>query len=357
MRRYRTLGLAGAGIMLGVAAIIWIISRTPAGDTAPGGVPPGQSQLAGRPVTYRVVLTEPALPPPDAMGPGGVTVDVADSAPEFYTVGRLYQLDASAYGDEQLPDWDTERALFVGTGESGTCPLGVAGVTVTDDGIIAVHVAPAESGPCTDDFRPRTFVLALEVADLPPGPLQVLVTGPGRAPSPVLTLPERIALAELEPGAECALHDKPEPGAGEQLVHVFQFCAAADDPAAVAAVPRIVPADREPLETALVELFAGPTVAERRAGYGSWFWYRTAPLLHRVEIADGVAIVDMGNINDYMNGASTSAGSAGLFAQLNNTVFQFPDVTAVEYRLNGSCDEFFSWLQRGCQLIPATGYR
>lgn len=38
-------------------------------------------------------------------------------------------------------------------------------------------------------------------------------------------------------------------------------------------------------------------------------------------------------------------------SQFNATVFQFPTVTSVEYRINGSCDDFFEWLQRVCSVI------
>ena len=49
--------------------------------------------------------------------------------------------------------------------------------------------------------------------------------------------------------------------------------------------------------------------------------------------------------------ATSSAGSEQLLSSLDSTVFRVPNVTAVEYRLNGSCDAFWEWLQRGCTVV------
>lgn len=356
-RRSLWTAIAAAVAVVAVAALAWLAWGR---KQAPGAQEPAPP-LPGA-LDFRIVQSVATLPPWDALGPGGVTVDVAESDGAYTNVGRLYQFyqfPAPAPGEIVMPDWETELALFVGTGESGTCPLSVQAVTVANDDVITVQVAPQNGPACTDDFRPRTFVLALARDDLPPGPLQVIVTGPDRAPSPIVTLPEPVGPVADGISAACvAPAEEPELGPGDQIVQVYLLCDRPGDDKAVQAVPRVVPAEREPLEAALAELFNGPTVTESRAGFGSWFWYRTAPLLNSVELSpDGVAVVDMGNIFAYMNGASTSAGGAALVAQLNHTVFQFPDVTAVEYRIDGSCDAFFYQLQSSCQLFPATGYR
>jgi hypothetical protein len=116
-------------------------------------------------------------------------------------------------------------------------------------------------------------------------------------------------------------------------------------------VERRVPADA-PLRGALRALLAGPTAAERAAGLESWFGEPTAQMLRGVTIgADGVAIIDFDDFSGIIPNASTSAGSAMLLGELNHTVFQFPEIAAVEYRLAGSCDAFWNWLQRGCGTI------
>jgi spore germination protein GerM len=107
------------------------------------------------------------------------------------------------------------------------------------------------------------------------------------------------------------------------------------------------------LDAALRGLIAGPTDAERNAGYISLFSEQTALAMLSVEIGpDGVAVVDFADLRVVMNNASTSSGSQILLAQLEATVFQIEEVTAVEYRIHGSCDTFWEWLQRACEVVP-----
>jgi hypothetical protein len=40
-----------------------------------------------------------------------------------------------------------------------------------------------------------------------------------------------------------------------------------------------------------------------------------------------------------------------LLQELNGTVFQFPEIRSVEYRMEGSCDLFWEWLQYGCRVV------
>lgn len=58
-----------------------------------------------------------------------------------------------------------EVALFVGTGESSSCPIELEGVTVDDGDVRVETVDPG--GPCTADFKPRTFVFLFRSADAP----------------------------------------------------------------------------------------------------------------------------------------------------------------------------------------------
>jgi spore germination protein GerM len=106
------------------------------------------------------------------------------------------------------------------------------------------------------------------------------------------------------------------------------------------------------LEAALVGLLAGPTEAEQAAGYTSLFSERTAGALNGVSLGlDGTAVADLGDIRPFMGTASTSAGMQFFLSQLNATVFQFEEVAAVEYRINGSCQAFWEWLQSTCMLV------
>lgn len=115
------------------------------------------------------------------------------------------------------------------------------------------------------------------------------------------------------------------------------------------AVPRAV--GGTPLTTALHELVAGPTAAERERGLTSWFSDSTRQVLRRVRLEDGFLVVDFVDLPRLIPGASSSAGSEALLASLDSTVFQFEAVDSVEYRLEGSCADFWEWLQRGCTMV------
>lgn len=106
------------------------------------------------------------------------------------------------------------------------------------------------------------------------------------------------------------------------------------------------------LEAALMSLVAGPTEEEQFQGYFSHFSQETRLALNGASIdADGLAVVDLADIRDVIPNASTSAGSAVFLAQLNATVFQIEEVAAVEYRIEGSCEDFWEWLQSNCQVV------
>jgi hypothetical protein len=63
--------------------------------------------------------------------------------------------------------------------------------------------------------------------------------------------------------------------------------------------------------------------------------------------------VDSGDLRSVIPNASTSAESRLLLSQLDATVFQFPTITSVIYRIDGSCQTFGEWLQLdGC--LPRT---
>lgn len=137
-------------------------------------------------------------------------------------------------------------------------------------------------------------------------------------------------------------------------MYAFFHCADAEP----FADPRPVPRDARAadlvsrLDAAMRGLVGGPTEAERAAGYTSFFSEATEHAVRGVAIGgDGTAIVDLEDIRPFMNNASTSAGAASLLSQLNATVFQIEEVTAVEYRIEGSCAAFWEWLQGSCTVV------
>lgn len=112
-------------------------------------------------------------------------------------------------------------------------------------------------------------------------------------------------------------------------------------------VYRAVPSSPQVLTAALTALLAGPTAQEADAGITSWFSSATAGMLRGVTLTDGRAVVDLRDLRPVIPGAGSSAGSALLLSQLDATVFQFPTVSSVEYRIDGSCTAFTEWVQLG----------
>lgn len=110
------------------------------------------------------------------------------------------------------------------------------------------------------------------------------------------------------------------------------------------------------LTRALRRLLAGPTAAEA-SETATLFSNATRGMLESVNLRDGVAHVDFADLRSVIPNASTSCGSAGLLAQLDATVFQFPAVIQVRYSIEGSEEAFYHWLQRdvpGASRVTAT---
>jgi spore germination protein GerM len=99
------------------------------------------------------------------------------------------------------------------------------------------------------------------------------------------------------------------------------------------------------LAGAMRALLAGPTVAEKNAGYHSWFSVKTKGMLRSVRVARGIAYVDFQNFSHVIPNASTSCGSGLLLAQLNRTARQFVTVKQAIFSFDGSRDAFYNWLQ------------
>lgn len=154
------------------------------------------------------------------------------------------------------------------------------------------------------------------------------------------------------PCVTVGLPGEPEPDQMEVTLYLTCDVAAVDDPGADAAFARAsrrVPRTAGVLQATLEQLVAGPTEEERRAGLSSLFSPATAGILRGVTIDDGTAVVDL---EEQVPNASTSAGQLALRGALDRTVFQFPTVERIEYRLGGSCDAFWQWQQLGdCRLV------
>lgn len=132
---------------------------------------------------------------------------------------------------------------------------------------------------------------------------------------------------------------------GPMKVKIFMaHGATGNNCARVDSVSRVVPGPTVLTQT-LRALLAGPTAAERKAGYHGFFSAKTKGMLRSARISNGVAYIDFSNFSRIIPNASSSCGSALLLAQLNRTATQFATVKSAIYSFDGSRSAFYEWLQ------------
>jgi hypothetical protein len=143
----------------------------------------------------------------------------------------------------------------------------------------------------------------------------------------------------------------PEQPPATRTVQVFHNTGDGTDCAEVTGYSRDATGVTAPIGYALDRLVAGPTADEQALGASSFFSADTADSIRSVNLRpDGLLIVDFADIRGDVSGASSSCGSAAFIASLDATVFQFPEVARVQYQINGSCADFWEFLQRSCHI-------
>jgi len=148
-----------------------------------------------------------------------------------------------------------------------------------------------------------------------------------------------------EPESQPSETAEPPEGEGRATVVVYFPIDGQGDPCTdVAEVSREVSAE-DPIGESLYALLAGPTEAERAEGYGGWFSDETAGMINGYRSDNGIFYVDFKDFSSVIPNASTSCGSALLFAQLNTTLEQFPDIGEPRYSFDGDVAAFYEWLQ------------
>lgn len=203
---------------------------------------------------------------------------------------------------------------------------GIAGVAVAAVLLIAVMalVGPL-ARPFPDGASPSPAASG-PVVTTPPSSSSGLVPDATGAPSSL----------------ECAAERAGRPAADEVLVY-FMCEPAPADPRAVL---RVVPLAEEPLDrlrSALAELMVGPTSNERATGLAGPLPPGLDGVLQSVELQDdGLAIIDFSEtlVTTEELAMNASHNRFVLFKTVEETAFQFKEVTAVEYRLDGDCDAF-----------------
>jgi hypothetical protein len=117
---------------------------------------------------------------------------------------------------------------------------------------------------------------------------------------------------------------------------------------AVFPVPRSSMSTTNGAAAALEALLRGPTPAERSRGYRSFFSVRTAGLLKRLKIKDGVAYVDLHDRRQELTGATSSCGSAEFLTQIQRTLGQFPTIERIIFAIEGQPRTFYDWMELEC---------
>lgn len=126
------------------------------------------------------------------------------------------------------------------------------------------------------------------------------------------------------------------------------FSQGGEDCSRVYPLKRELKEGEEPISTALINLFFGPTAAEREAGYNSFFSKETDYILHSVKVSKGMAYVDLKDIRSIIPNASSSCGSAQILAQIRETLQQFPEINDFRVAIDSDPAPFYEWLQIGC---------
>jgi spore germination protein GerM len=114
--------------------------------------------------------------------------------------------------------------------------------------------------------------------------------------------------------------------------------------------PRRVPRTAAVATAALQQLFAGPTEAERAAGYRSPFSAATRGLLKRVFIEHGTAYVDLHDLRAQLPGATSSCGAAEFGMAIERTLRQFATVRRVILAIEGDPRRYADWMGQDCDL-------
>lgn len=113
---------------------------------------------------------------------------------------------------------------------------------------------------------------------------------------------------------------------------------------------REVPRTQAVATAALQQLFAGPTEAERAAGYRSPFSAATAGLLKRVHITQGTAYVDLHDLRAQLPGVTSSCGAAEFNQSIERTLRQFATVRRVLLAIDGDPRRLAEWMGQDCDL-------
>lgn len=204
--------------------------------------------------------------------------------------------------------------------------------------------------------RAAAFLLGAIVAGLASScgvapAVQSAPASPSSAPTPRPPDPADSAHAAtptLGPSLGCSEHDVPVAGVDEVLV--FFMCEPPPDEPRPVVRAAVWTTAADALHGALAALFSGPTEAERREGLRGPLPLGAADVIADVEVQpDGLAILDFrATLITAGVALNSSHNRFVLFRTVEKTTFQFEAVSAVEYRLEGSCLDFARYFETTC---------
>ncbi len=113
-------------------------------------------------------------------------------------------------------------------------------------------------------------------------------------------------------------------------------------------VARSVPISPDPVETALQQLFMGPTTQEHVAGYRSVFSAETGPVLLSAEVTDETVYVDLVDLRDVVLDAESVCARASIFAQIEETLLHLHPDHQIVLAIEGEPRVFYEWLELEC---------
>jgi spore germination protein GerM len=113
-------------------------------------------------------------------------------------------------------------------------------------------------------------------------------------------------------------------------------------------VQRFIDPNVSVYEASLNQLFQGPTEAEKNQGFSSFFSNKTKNILKSVKVSGTTAYVNLTDIRTIIPNASSSCGSAQFLSSVEETLKHDRKITAVRYAIEGSPQDFYDWIQIGC---------
>lgn len=135
----------------------------------------------------------------------------------------------------------------------------------------------------------------------------------------------------------------------ERTITVFLFCGSDGlefTPDLLRPVERVVPEDGAPLRAAVTQLLVGVTPKEAAAGLSSSFSTYTVGQLRSATIENRIATLDLtGGFRD-TNNYSASTASMFVMGQITATVFHFPEIDGLEFKIDG--ERWCGW-ENPCQ--------